>query len=99
MDPFWAGALSNGIMAIISLGGIAVNRKFRKRPVYLSCCGILCFGTTSLATYFYLDREEYLEKNYPWAGWFPIISVNLIYAGTALGIGSINHMLQVSSQE
>ena len=95
MDPFWAGALSNAITAFMSLAGLAINRRFKKRSVYLTCCFISIFGTTTLATYFYLDREKYLENNYSWTGWFPIISVNFIRASVALGIGSINHMLQV----
>ena len=95
MDPFWAGALANTVMAFMSLAGLVVNRRFKKRHVYLTCCGLLIFGNITLATYFYLDREGYLENNHPWTGWFPIISVNLIYTARSLGIGSINHMLQV----
>ena len=97
MDPYWAGALAHTVMAIMSLAGLLINRKFKKRPVYLTCCAILCFGTTTLATYFYLNKNEYLKLNYPWTGWLPIISVTLIYTSKALGIGSITHMLQVLS--
>ena len=85
-------------MAIMSLAGLLINRKFTKRPVYLTCCAILCFGTSTLATYFYLNKNEYLKLNYPWTGWLPIISVTLIYTSKALGIGSITHMLQVLSK-
>ena len=95
MDPYWAGALAHTVMAVMSLAGLLINRKFKKRPVYLTCCAILCFGTTTLATYFYLNKNEYLKLNYPWTGWLPIISVTLIYTSKALGIGSITHMLQV----
>ena len=48
MDPYWAGALAHTVMAIMSLAGLLINRKFKKRPVYLTCCAILCFGTTTL---------------------------------------------------
>ena len=97
MDPYWAGALAHTVMAVMSLAGLLINRKFKKRPVYLTCCAILCFGTSTLATYFYLNKNEYLKLNYPWTGWLPIISVILIYTSKALGIGSITHMLQVLS--
>ena len=96
MDPYWAGALANSVVAFMSLVGLAINRKFKKRPVYLSCCIILCIGTTSLATFFYFEKYENLTLNHPWAGWFPIISVILINGSKALGIGSINNMLQVT---
>ena len=95
MDPYWAGALAHTTMAFMSLVGLAINKKFKKRPVYLTCCAILCFGTTTLATYFYMDQDEYMKLNYPWTGWSPIISVIFIYISKPLGIGSITHMLQV----
>ena len=96
MNPYWAGALAETIRAFMSLVGLAVNRKFKKRPVYLTCCAILWFGTTTLGTYFYFNKDDKLTLNYPWMGWFPIVSVIFIYTARAIGIGSINHALQVT---
>merc|ERR1712173_434134 len=41
MNPYWAGALVETIRAFMSLLGLAVNKKFKKRPIYLTCCAIL----------------------------------------------------------
>ena len=99
MDPYWAGVLSNIVKAFMALAGLVVNRRFKKRPVYLSCCALNCLGTTILATYFYLDMDEYLKNNHPWTGWLPVISVIFIYSARALGIGSITHMFQVTKEK
>ena len=96
MNPYWAGALVETIRAIMSLLGLAVNKKFKKRPIYLTCCAILWCGTFTLGTYFYLNKNDELTSNYPWMAWFPNVCAIFIYTARALGIGSINHSLQVN---
>ena len=95
MNPYWAAALVETIRAFMSLVGLVINKIFKKRPIYLTCCAILWFGTTSLGTYFYLNRNDKLILNYPWMAWLPVISAIFIYTARAIGIGSINHSLQV----
>ena len=96
MNPYWAGAFVETIRAVMSLVGLSVNKKFRKRPIYLTCCAFIWFGTFSFGTYLYLNRNDDLTLKYPWMAWFPIISAIFIYTARAIGIGSINHSLQVN---
>ena len=58
MDPYWAGALANSLVAFMSLVGLAINRKFKKRPVYLTCCIVLCVGTSSLGNIHVLRNHK-----------------------------------------
>ena len=61
----------------------------------MGCCAVILLGHLILSSYFYFNQDESITKIYPVARWLPIISVMLVYAGHALGFGSIAYILQV----
>ena len=95
MDPFWASVLLQAIRFMLVLIGLPITGKFKKKVVYLTCCGISCLGTLTLATYSYLNMDKQLTLNYPWTGYIPLLAIVLMYIAFAFGLGTIPFMLQV----
>lgn len=93
MDPYWAGALVQVIRAFASIFGLFLNKKFKRRPVYLACCLFSCLGTLTLATYYKFNSSGTDIPSF--IRWIPIICVVLVYVSYGLGLGSIPIMLQV----
>ena len=95
MDPFWASVLLQAIRFVLVIMGLPITGKFKKKVVYLTCCGISCLGTLTLATYSYLNMDKQLTLNYPWTGYIPLLAIVLMYIAFAFGLGTIPFMLQV----
>ena len=96
IDSFWAGAIVASHRAIMSIFGSRLIAKYERRTVYLSCCVLFSSGLISLASYLYLNIDDFLIDEYPITRWMPIISIMIIYTAFALGYGSIPFILQVS---
>ena len=95
MDPFWASVLLQAIRFVLVFMGLPITGKFKKKVVYLTCCGISCLGTLTLATYSYLNMDKQLTSSYPWTGYIPLFAIVLMYIAFAFGLGTIPFMLQV----
>lgn len=93
MNPYWAGALVQIIRAFVSILGLVFNKKFKRKPVYLSCCLFSCLGTLTLATYYKFNSSGADIPSY--LSWIPIVCVIFVYVAYGLGLGSIPIMLQV----
>ena len=98
MDPFWASVVLQAIRFLLVFMSLPVNGKFKKKVVYLTCCGISCLGTLTLATYSYFNMDNDLTSNYSWTGYIPLIGIILMYVGYAFGLGTIPFILQVTFQ-
>ena len=96
IDPYWASAMIASYRALVSILGSTVNARYRRRPVYLTCCCIFIVGLISLATYLYFNEDGTLTEEYSIAKWIPIFSIMIIYTGFALGFATIPFMLQVN---
>ena len=96
MDPFWASVILQAIRFALVFMSLPVNGKFKKKVVYLTCCGISCLGTLTLATYSYFNMDNDLTSNYSWTGYIPLIGIILMYVGYAFGLGTIPFILQVN---
>jgi uncharacterized membrane protein len=81
--------------AIISILGSSFIGRWKRKPVYLTCCTLSCIGNFTLATYYYFNQGGLLTTTFPIARWIPIIAIMLIYVSYAFGIGSICYMFQV----
>ena len=96
MDPYWGGVLLNVIRFVLALIGLPIMVRFKKKTVYLTCCVIVSFGTSTLATYSYLNLDDDLTIKYPWTGYIPLLAIILLFGGYAFGLSTIPFMLQVN---
>ena len=96
IDPYWAAALLASLRAVISILASNINGKFKRRTVYITCCGIVASGSLLMAIYFYENQNGKLSENNSWLGWIPILAIIICYIGFALGFGSMPYILQVN---
>ena len=96
MDPFWASVLLQGIRLLLSIFGLGITGKCKKKIVYLSCSGIYFIGNLTIATYSYYNIDNKLTSHYSWTGFIPLIGIILMYIGYSFGLSTIPFMLQVN---
>ena len=81
--------------ALLCIFGSSLTGKFKRRPIYISCCGLVSFGTLLMASYCFFNQDKSLTNEFPYAKWIPIIAIVTCYSAFALGLGSIPYMFQV----
>ena len=82
--------------ALIAIIGASVNGKYKRRTLYLVCCGVSIIGQLSLAFYCFFNQDESLTENFPITKWIPIFSIMMVYTAFSFGFGAIPFMLMVS---
>ena len=97
IDPYWAAALLASLRAVISILASNINGKFKRRTVYITCCGIVASGSLLMAIYFYENQNGNLSETNSWLGWIPILAIIICYIGFACGFGSMPYILQVTN--
>ena len=95
IDPYWAAAMLASYRALLCIFGSSLTGKFKRRPIYISCCGLVSFGTLLMASYCFFNQDKSLTNEFPYAKWIPIIAIVTCYSAFALGLGSIPYMFQV----
>ena len=95
IDPFWAAAMLSTYRALIAIIGASVNGKYKRRSLYLVCCGVSIIGQLSLAFYCFFNQDESLTENFPITKWIPIFSIMMVYTAFSFGFGAIPFMLMV----
>ena len=96
IDPYWAAATLASFRAVMVIFGSTLTRRFKRRPVYISCCGIISFGNLLMASYCFFNQDQSLTNQFTYAKWTPIIAIVFTYSGCALGFLIIPYMFQVS---
>ena len=75
-----------------------VTSRFKRRPIYLACCAIVCMGTLTLSSYCYFNQNNQLVNQFPVTRWIPILAIVICYTGFSFGYGSVVYILQVNSK-
>ena len=95
LDPFQCFALIALFRIIVTFFGLGLNKRFKRRPMYLLCCGIHLIGMAGLATYFLLNVDGKLTNVNQLMRLVPIFCMMISYMAFAFGYGSIPFILHV----
>ena len=98
IDPYWAAAMLSTFRAMLCIVAPNVTSRFKRRPIYLACCAIVCMGTLTLSSYCYFNQNNQLVNQFPVTRWIPILAIVICYTGFSFGYGSVVYILQVNSK-
>ena len=93
INPYWGGALLYLSRAMMSILGSSFIGRYPRRPIYLTCTGLVFCGNMLLATFCYLNEGNKISDEFPVTRWIPFVAILSTYAGFSFGVGSICFML------
>ena len=94
-DPYLACAgIALFRFSLMIIFAFAIANRVKRRPMFLTTAIAEVIGLLGIATYFLLKKYDILLSDYPSIKWLPVASIMLVYAGFAMGYGSVPYMLQ-----
>ena len=97
MDPYWAAAIMSCYRLLFTIISTILSTFIPRRPLYIGCCVAAAVGSLLLGTSAYLNTylQEYqlFQQQYPFAQWFPMLAIFLMYTGFSGGMGPVTFAL------
>lgn len=96
MGPYLAAAVLSCYRLLATIIGTILATFVPRRPLYISCFLVASTGSLLFGTSAYLNLFEWyqsFQEDYPFARWFPMLAIFLMYTGFSGGIGPVTFAL------